>query len=440
MKKITAIAMLSLMPYGAFAQVFKAEITVFNPDHIDEPSRTKTLRFNEATNFFDQLSTGGFKRAFGDYYNSKTLVEAKTNYRGLPMDIAFDPKTSNYTLSIDKIGIKNKSFKGISNKAASDKIERYFRHNEENVMGKVEKWLTGNSSATVVDPIVTGGLGGGGGIVTPSFDINPFPSPSTNQPTVTTTAKPIGSTKSSGSQIGTGLAVGVGGGNYTRGGSDISIFSVPLSTSFEIDSSDPRKKLLLNGQFSYITLDQAETYQGSVGLGYMHPLTDNWYLIPSVNYGAVGSKDLATAGQLFSTSIASHYQHKLGEYTLSMINHFGFFKTLPLEVGNFSNDPDLSNYIIKNGFFVSRNLEQKIFGHTVNVKGIFTDTEFLGSKLFVRQYNEVGVELNTVDKVKWLNSLTFGMADSLTFSAKYVFSVEDSNKFSGYDIGIGYDF
>jgi hypothetical protein len=52
----------------------------------------------------------------------------------------------------------------------------------------------------------------------------------------------------------------------------------------------------------------------------------------------------------------------------------------------------------------------------------------------------IGIEINTLEQVKWLDTVTFGMADALTLSAKYVFSIENPNRLEGYDIGIGYDF
>lgn len=436
MKKITAIALLSLVPYSAFSQVFKTDITVQNPG---ENPVNKKLNFDVANDFFDELKNSGFERRFPNYSIHST-VTAKTVYNGLPIDIIFPTSDSTTVrLSIPELGV-NKTFTGATRGKSTKALENYIRNDTDGTYTKIVEYQVANSGGSQ--------LAGNPGSLQGTLLANnfnsvtniPMPSASTATTTTTTTGKPAATGGQAKSSYANPLLVGVAGGTYTQGGTDVSIISVPISKSFEIDSSDPRKKVLLNGQFNYVTVGQGASFQGSVGVGYMQPITDNWYLVPNISYGAIGSQDLATLGQIFSSSIASNYQHRVGDYTLSMINMFGYYTTLPLNVKKITSDPDINNYVIKNGFFASRDLPFKVFDHRLNVKGIFTDTEFFGSKVFVRQYNEVGFEFNTLEKVRWLDTVTFGMADSLTFSAKYVFSIEDSSNFEGYDIGIGYDF
>jgi hypothetical protein len=179
-----------------------------------------------------------------------------------------------------------------------------------------------------------------------------------------------------------------------------------------------------------------------LGLGYQHPLQDNWQLIPSLSYGVIGSRDLATTGQIFSTAITSNYQFKMGDTPTSVVNMLAYYKTLPLAISGaaVASNPNVDNIVFKNGIFPTTNLPFKIFGHNLKIKGIFTDTELFGSSVFLRQYNELGFELISIDKAAWLDKITFGMMDSLSLSAKYIFSIENSNRLQGYDIGMSYNF
>jgi len=426
MKKISSSLVLSILPFCAFANVFKTDITVTNPG--DAPER-RTFNFDAATDFFDQVSNSGFDRSFTSYTN-KAEVIAKTLYNGVPINILMESNSTRLTLEIPDIGVK-RVFTGATRSKSTKALEDYLRRDRDGTASKIERFRVGNTatSALAGNPTSLGGT-----LVSGNFNNFGASLPKSGA----SASSAAGGTKRSVSN--NPFAVGVGGGTYVQNNTDVSIISVPVSKAFAVDSSDSRKKLLVNGQFNYVTVGEASSFQGSFGLGYMHPINDNWYLVPSVSYGALGSVDLASLGQIFSTSLASNYEFKVSDYTLTAVNMFGYYKTLPLNVRSINSDPDIENYVLKNGIYVGRELPFQVFNHRLNVKGIFTDTEFFGSKVFTRQYNEVGIEINTLEKVKWLDTVTFGMADALTLSAKYVFSIENPNRLEGYDIGIGYDF
>jgi hypothetical protein len=439
MKKITTALMLSLFPYCAFAGVFDADITVTT----NGVSETKTFNFDDAGNFFNQLKDKGFKQSFkanGDFsgYNSNTSdVVANTVFNGAPISIEMSRNSTDLTLHAPGLPAEGHKFTGYSSRAASSKaMENYVRDDTDGVFSKITEYQVGHSATS---PLQGNPNSLGGQMVAAGFNTAMDTPTSSGVGSSGSSARSGNGGKTVGGSSGNPFVVGVGGGTYNQNGTDVSIISVPISKAFGISSADPRKKLLLNGQVNYVTVGKAASYQGSLGLAYMHPLKDNWFLIPSVNYGMIGSSDLASLGQIFSTSIASNYQFKTGSYDTALINMFGYYKTLPFSLsGLVSSNPEINNYVFKNGIFPSK--VWSVLGHNIRTKGIFTDTEFLGSNVFIRQYNEVGVELSSVDKVKWLSKATFGMADALSFSAKYVFSIQDPNRFEGYDLGISYDF
>ncbi|MDO9105907.1 MAG: hypothetical protein Q7U57_13215 [Methylovulum sp.] len=432
MKKITVSIVLSLFPYCAFSQVFQTDITVTNPATSTTPgdSLRKTLNFDAANDFFDELSNSGFESSFSNYSN-KSIVVANTVYNGVPINVNFPDNTAKLILNIPDLGI-TKTFNNATRSQSTKALENYLRHDTDGTYTKITEYQVANTPSSQIAGNPTSQQGQ---LVSSNFNVAANVSAASTTGTQTTAVDTKASTQVN------PFAVGVGGGTYQQKGTDVSVINVPISKAFGIDANDARKKLLLNGQFNYVTVGQASSFQGGLGIGYMHPLTDNWYLIPNISYGMVGSQDLASLGQIISGSLASNYQFKVSDYTLSMVNMFGYYKTLPLNISNdIKSDPDIQNYVIKNGFFVSKELPFKVFDHRLSVKGIFTDTEFFGSKVFIRQYNEIGFEINTLEKVKWLDKVTFGLADALTVSAKYIFSIEDPNNLEGYDIGIGYDF
>ncbi len=440
MKKITVSLVLSLLPYCAFSDVFQADITVTNSP-ID--TQKKSFGFNNAENFFDQLTRNGIKQDFNNYSDTSG-VKAVTDYQGVLLNINLpqNSSTNELILSIPKLNF-TKTFTGPSRSNTTQQLKNYLKSDIDGTATHIVEYQVGNTpnSPLTGNPSSLGGqmvaIGFNNATNIPTTNL-PYSSPDTSSSPVSDHNSTGGSNSSSSSA--NPVIVGVAGGTYTQKGLDISVFNVPISKAFNIDSDDPRKKLLLNGQFNYITVGQAASYQGAVGIGYMHPITDHWYLIPSINYGAIGSQDLASLGQIFSTSLSSNYQFRLPGYDMALVNMFGYYKTLPLNIsGVISSNPDINNYVFKNGIFASK-VVPFLFGQDVRVKGFFTDTEFTGSKVFIRQYNEVGLELSSVRKVGWLDKISFGLADSLALSAKYIFSIQDPNNFEGYEIGVGYDF
>jgi len=422
MKKFSARLLLTLLagfPICGFSQIFQTDITVTNADSTTDHRR---LTYHRAQNFFDDLSNNGFRRLFS-IYNENSQVTANTLYNGVAVNVSFQHNSNTLVFNVPSLGI-TETFTERTRGQATTALENYLRNDTNGTASRIIEYQVRHTGTSQIAGNPTSLQGQ---TVSNNFDVAATAPTAPTDRTANAAVPPL-------------FAVGVAGGMYTQGDQDVSIINVPLSYAVGVDSDDPRKKLLLNGQVNYVTIGQAESFQGGLGVAYSHPLSDNWSLIPGVSYGVIGSTDLASLGQLFSTSVASNFRHKIGDYTLSVLNMFGYYRTLPLNVAGIASSPDINNYVIKTGFFAERVLPFPIFGHHLNVKSIFTDTQFLGTRLFVEQYNEVGMQFNTVDKVKWLDTVTFGLADTVNMHAKYVFSIEDPNSFEGFDIGFSYAF
>lgn len=417
MKKITLSLTLAFLPFCALAEIFQTTITVDGKGE----TQTESFNFDVGNDLFNQFKSQVLEKSFSNYSDKNATATAVSSFRGLIFNSGFfEAKSTLLTFDIPVLGV-HKTFEEATRTKSATALENYLRKDTDGVLSQITRELIATSPT---EPLAGNPSSLQGQMVASDFNVGSGNSLSAS------TRQPLSNP----------FVVGVGGGTFRQGSTDISVINVPISKAFGVDSDDPRKKLVVNGQFNYVTVGEASSYQGGLGIGYRHPLSDNWYLTPSVSYGVIGSADLISLGQIFSTSLTSDYQFNVADYTLSVANMFGFYKTLPLNVSQINSDPDISNYVLKNGFFVGKVLPFKLFDHSLNLKGFFTDTEFFGSRVFIRQYNEIGFQINTLEKVKWLDTITFGMADALSFSGKYIFSIENSNSLEGYDIALSYDF
>ena len=226
---------------------------------------------------------------------------------------------------------------------------------------------------------------------------------------------------------------GVRYGHYDLSGKSVDTITFPFSYTFKMDQ---RQQLIVSVPFTYIDTQGAQSYDGGAGLAYKYRVTDHWVLTPSVAYGFRGSFDLADVGHIASGTLTSKYTFDLqpadpNSFKLTIGNMAGYYTTLPYEVKGYSVDPDLQNYVIKNGLILSKNLNNSVIGRKLNVAVNFTDTEYFGSPFFVDQYNELGFSVKSTDDQHWLSA--FG------FNANYLFSATGKSV-DGYRVALNYQF
>jgi hypothetical protein len=145
------------------------------------------------------------------------------------------------TLSIPQIGL-NKVFDGGSRRGSGKQLERYLLHDSDGVRSNLEKWQGAN---TPNSPLFGNYTSLANQLLGSTFN-------------TAASASNLNSTSGTRPTSASPFIIGVSGGEYTQTASDgkstnISVFSAPVSYALNI-SDDPRKKLLINGQFNYITL------------------------------------------------------------------------------------------------------------------------------------------------------------------------------------------
>ncbi|MCW5213005.1 hypothetical protein VU04_08860 [Desulfobulbus sp. TB] len=87
---------------------------------------------------------------------------------------------------------------------------------------------------------------------------------------------------------------------------DNKYFSLPLSYTVRFDNSS--NKLKFKMPIIMTEVDGAKSYTLGFGMELGLQLTGNWVLTPAVNYAAMGSVALGSAGPMASGSITSAYQ------------------------------------------------------------------------------------------------------------------------------------
>lgn len=222
-------------------------------------------------------------------------------------------------------------------------------------------------------------------------------------------------------------------GHYDLAGTPVDTITMPLTYTFNMN---PRQQLIFSVPFTYINTQTAASYDAGFNIAYKFRVNDRWVLTPGVAYGIRGSFDLADIGHVASGTVTSKYTFDLGTkepngLKLSIGNMVGYYTTLPFSLSGYSLDPNLQNYILKNGLSVSKDLDGNVMGHKMNVAANFTDTEYFGSPLYLSQYNELGATVKAYNGKSALSALSV--------SANYLFSALGNNV-NGYRFSLMYQF
>lgn len=204
-------------------------------------------------------------------------------------------------------------------------------------------------------------------------------------------------------QVGIGLVFG----QMTQGGTDVSNMTIPLSYSIRNDL-DPRRQLLLRMPISIVDVDGAKAYNVGFGASYRFPMSQQWTLVPSVNYGLTASKDLGSTAQMASAGLTSTYYWRRPGYDVGIGNMLGFVTTMPFSYGGYNYDPNISNTVLRNGVMWS--MPTVISGRKLHFETSVTDTRFFGTQLYSDSFQEVRFSLGTSRSAKATSVLRGGLA------------------------------
>ncbi|MCA1939662.1 MAG: hypothetical protein LDL26_01560 [Caenispirillum bisanense] len=150
--------------------------------------------------------------------------------------------------------------------------------------------------------------------------------------------------------------------------------------------------LALDMPLTWQKTEDADTWSGQLSLGLTMPVTESWSLTPSVSAGAVGSVDLGAGAVLTGGALTSRYEAALTE-RLSLVigNTAGVFTTVPVTVGDYEVDYDLTNVVARNGITAVYDTGAQAFDAPLRLSLGITDTRFFGDALYSESYEEITV-------------------------------------------------
>lgn len=434
--KVASMVIVLLLTFAiattASASMFEANL------NIDGTNISKS--FNTAMEVVDYLKTVNISKDFPMYNPATSNVIGYFNYRGLIMNVSYVGTT--LSLNIPAIN-ESQNFQGATRDQSQQMFKDWLKKDGAEVLTKIMKWLAGN---TATDPISGNPNSLAGRMASISFNrgftdiVSQF---YTSAPPVTTTkdAKEVNSNV---------VSIGASFGYYDHTGKDVKAYTLPLAYTFR-SNDDDRRQLTLSLPLQIVDTEGAKSYNGGLGIAYSIPLTSRqsqyqWIVTPSFDYGAVGSTEMGTVGQLMQGTLTSAFTTKLASTTLSIGNMVGYYKSLKFSAGGYSIDPKISNTLFRNGIMVAFPTETIMKNSSVEL--FLIDTRVTGSNTYVKGYDEIGFSFGFVKPQKITPpALSAGQKEDKASIVKNILTAGRlglsylySNKSKGFTVNFGYRF
>lgn len=366
---LIALAFCSQVPVAAgenFAYIATVDLA---------PPVTETATFTTVDELRAGLETSGLEQIFAGYDGTQR-ARAWVNYTGLPMEaqfsnLGFEGEGARLLYRVPSIGI-DEVFQGENRDDSIAQLVEYLKKNSGRIFKKLAEVspsspIAGNPNS-LMSRMASGAF---------NSAFTPFASNKTTPDE---------------EKAAPGLAgVGFGFGSYSGSGIATRAYTIPLSYTYR-STLDPRRQLSINVPLTFSDIEGAYSYTGNLGVSYRFPVNDFWALTPSVNYGAVYSDDLGSAGQILSGAVTSALYFDVDFAELTIGNMVGYFATLNLPFGEYEGNPELRNWVFRNGVMLSRQFD---LGGTKTLDFYFVDTRYAGSDLYDQYTDEVGLAIGT---------------------------------------------
>lgn len=413
LKMFFIAAVFTVLPFFAFAGVF--DITI----NADGYTNTYNQSFSSLEDLIDNLDADEIAEHFAGYDEENTGASVTMNFRGLPITAQFVSNSSTLNVQIPAISL-NLTFSGVDRDASVDELQDWFEKDGGDALTRLQQALI---EETATDPIAGNPSSLMSRMVSMDFDAA-FKSDSV----IEINTPSGGSSPELNANM---VSVFARYSNYTANGIKSKEYALPLAYTIRFNGS--KNTLAIRMPISMVDVDGSKAGNLGLGLALGYHINDDWKLTPAVGYGAVGSIDLGSVGQIVSGSITSSYTFHIKNYKLNLGNMIGRYQTIPFKYGDYDFDPDIENTVLRNGL----NLVIPV-GKTGTSFDLFvTDTRYSGSELYIDKYNEVGFSYGfdkgvVKETAKGLKSLQKRLRVGLT----YMFA-EDAH---GYTVNGGYSF
>lgn len=364
--------------------------------------------------YFNRNSNGNCE--FSQTQSYCPTILAGIGFRGLPMFLSFENRNSNtLTFRVPSINLQQ-SFNGPTRDASVDLLVDFLESDGGDLLNRLQAELARTSPS---DPVAGNPSSLQGSLIAQDFAAAGFGAGSSSVSRATATSQDRENR----------LEIGIRAGTFTTGEFSGTSYTVPLSWTMR-NLDDPRYQLQIRLPITYTETEGSETYAANLGVGFQFPMGDNWYLTPQLSYGATGSVDQGSIGQLVSGTLTSRYEIQLETTKLTIANMLGYMQTLPFSAGDLKYDPGIKNTITKNGVMVEMPTSWQLFGRGTSIQGAGAVTHLMGDDLFLNTYYDLSLTFGTQ------NTGTSSLTDFIRMGVNYTFG-DDYNAVTA---SIGYQF
>lgn len=326
------------------------------------------------------LSTEGIQQVIATY-TPVSPVEFAINLRGLDSIASFAAASTTLNFSIPSLGISN-TFTGSTRDDSITLLKSYLTDTSS-----MRKILHAMAKVSPIDPIVGNPDSLLASMVNENYLIGEHSSPCSCVPTKIRCV---------------GASYGI---SWVKGFQN-SIITLPLYYR--------NNRLLVPGSFVFsapvtlIEVGGAYSLYGSLGGGYQCPITEMWDLTLAGRLGFGGSLDLVSASGLALVSMTSDYMLASGSgWALSLTNLVGWSSSVAVHGSGVDFNYGVQNWEFGNGLKLSLCQLFPSFFSEAEADIYFIDTAYIGDKLFIQHYDEVGIRF-TIGSFGLKNSLVWG--------------------------------
>jgi hypothetical protein len=382
-------------------------------DSISGGLSSATLGVRTVSEMFDSTDRTRLNAINGSYSDQSASV-IRLGYRGLPIVLTTSAGSPAVTMLIPGLDVAQVfNAKSTRDDNVRD-IREFLKSSGGDLLNRLQQLLAKTSP---VDPIAGNPTSMQSRMVGDDFDRN-FTQQATN-----IKAEPGLGLTSSNNLIGVGASFG----SFTQGGVTSKVVTLPLSYTSRSDI-DPRRQLTIYAPVTVSDVAGAKSYGVNFGAAYRIPVNDEWALSPAVGYGVAGSVDLGSAAAMMAASLTSQYTVRRDGYDIAIGNMIGVYQSSKFSAGGYSFDPKIRNTVLRNGVMVS--VPITLMGSRLAYEVSLINTQYSGTSLYSRSYNEVGLTLGTN---KGANSARSYLRAGLTY-------LTGQNGIRGSRVNVGYWF
>lgn len=369
---LLALSVMAALPVAASAATcsnknYGVELFVYGSSGlIDQGTRCE----DTAQSFFDLMNNAGLK-SIVPAYNQNLVSSAQISFNSLPILVDFETSGPDLRFRIAALGI-DMTFSGTDRDASGDMLEDYVK--KSGILSKILEYQathTPNSPITGPDGMIP---------VAAATDFDTAMSDSLNEYLGAGSENPSST-------------LGAAYGKVDMDGKKGDITRIPFSHVWR-SKEKPGQLFTLSGSLAQVTVAGAASYHGGLGIAFRSPMTTRWALTPSLRYSVTGSADLASVAGMYAAALASTYHVPLGRFDMVIGNMAGYYKTTKFSVGDYSFNPDIKTWALRNGVMLSQPVS--ISGVPLSVEYSLVDTRYTGgTEFFVDNTQEIGVSLGT---------------------------------------------